>query len=99
MKRGKIDITAHARRRLKERFPELHESNYQSYVSAARYSGKNLFNKSVNVSAEIKSRFNADNSTRIMFYKNGVFVFQGDHGHARTLVTAVNLNNISDDNN
>lgn len=97
MKKGKISITSHARQRLSERLPEINSSNYNSFVSAARYNGKSvgqLMWINPQVADYIKSHFKDNNSTKLKFYRDCLFVFSGDSHKARTLVTVVNLSDI-----
>ena len=101
MIKRKVEITAHARQRLRERFPNVPESVFQTFVSSARYSGTDIreIEKRDPKRAEwVKTRFRYNKTTRIILYKNGIFVFSGNHGHVRTLVTVVNIET-ADDNN
>ena len=97
MKKSHVNITYHARQRLGERLPNIHPSNYTGFVSAARYNGQSvaeLTRYNPELADYIASRFRTNNSTKLKFYRDCVFVFSGDSHKARTLVTVVNLSDI-----
>lgn len=92
----KIEITTHAKQRLKERMPTIHPKNYYGIVRAARYQGLTecfLRANHPQLAQYIFSRFhgNQSQSTEIRVYKNYVFIFCGNHGHSRTLRTVVDI--------
>lgn len=94
MKKCKISITFHARKRLAERLPHLHPNNYNSFVNNARYLGKSIaeLRKSDLKAADyLSAKFPCNNSVKIRLYHNCVFVFRGNNHKAHTLITVVNL--------
>ena len=96
MKRSKLIISDHALDRIKERFPNISVKNIDAFVSAARYCGKSLDTikrTDVKLYNFLKNRYAKNHSTKIILYKNGIFVFSGQGHKARTLITAVNIEN------
>lgn len=94
MQIGKIEITAHAKQRLRERMPNIHPNDYAQIVRAARYKGEtksSLWKINPKFAKYICQRFYGNNSTEIRVYKNYVFVFCGNKGHSRTLKTVVDI--------
>ena len=94
MTRSRIIITKHARERLGERFPNICSCEYQQFVSAARYKGlsfSEMLRKSGEKAYEIFNRFHYNNSTKLKYYKDAIFVFSGNHHGCHTLVTVVKL--------
>lgn len=93
-KRSKIQIYAHAKRRLSERVKYVRSCDYNGFVNTARYSGMTLYDLSIDkpqIASYIRKNFKTDNSSQIRFYKGCVFLFSGNKGKAHTLVTVVNL--------
>lgn len=94
MEKRKINITHHARKRLSERVPEIHPREQNAVVSAARYNGKSiaeLKQEEPQIANYILHHFKRNKSTKIKFYRGCVFVFRGNGHKARTLITVVNL--------
>lgn len=91
--RAKIEITYHAKQRLAERVPDIHPSNYSQFVMSARYNGSPIsyFYDKPEILNYLKKYFRSDNSTQLRVYRDCVFVFKGNKGKARTLVTVVNI--------
>ena len=91
--RAKIEITYHARQRLAERVPDIHPSNYTQFVMSARYNGAPIsyFRDKPEMLEYLKKYFYSDNSTQLRIYHDSVFVFRGNKGKSRTLVTVVNI--------
>ena len=92
-KRAKIEITYHAKQRLAERVPDIHPSNYTQFVMSARYNGAPIgdFNNNPEMLEYLYKYFRSDNSTQLRVYRDCVFVFRGNKGKARTLVTVVKM--------
>lgn len=88
-----VNISAHARQRLKERFPEIEEKDYARICKKARYEGLLPTMPEVHplISKFVSSHYHGNNSTQVRIYNNGVFIFCGVHGHARTLRTVVKI--------
>ena len=98
-KRGKIQITEHAKRRLSERVKDVRSCDYNGFVNTARYSGMTLYDLSIanpSIASYIKKNFKTYNSSQIRFYRDCVFLFSGNKGKARTLVTVVNLKGVKE---
>lgn len=98
---SKINITSHAMQRIKERTDFSQKQDIKKFVSNARYKGVHVnlispencmsYGISVDTYKYIRSHFKqSNNSNKILYYKNSVFVFSGNK--SRTLVTVVNLN-------
>ena len=96
-----ISITSHAKSRLRERLPSVHPKNYVRIVHAARYTGLTLSELNLHspaIANYVRKSFCSDKTCQLRYYSNCIFVFRGNRGHARTLVTVVDLpNNIGVD--
>lgn len=87
-----IKITQHADYRLKQRVGIKDENTWQQFVKNARYKGDTINTMSEEHYQYCKSHgliAKLNNSTQIRYYKGFFFVFKGNNGHMRTLVTVI----------
>lgn len=89
--RKKIIITKHAMQRLNERVKS--RAGYQSwahFVSTARYNGRtDLTMTSEEYEWYLKNIRNLFRSSQVRVWNGFAFIFMGNKGHARTLVTVI----------
>lgn len=87
-----IKITKHADYRLKQRVGIKDENTWQQFVKNARYKGDTINTMSEKHYEYCKKHgliAKLNNSTQIRYYKGFFFVFKGNNGHMRTLVTVI----------
>lgn len=86
-----VTVSHHAKQRIDERLDLGRHKNAQEAAQAARYKGI----PDTIITGEMKKwldrAYYKNNSTKIRIYNNCVFVFGGDSGHARTLITVIPL--------
>ncbi len=93
-KRKRITITAHAMKRLQERV-KSHEGyrNWGHMARTARYDGKG---KAYMTNKELEwyntNMKNIGRSCRVKLLNGFAFLFMGNNGHARTLITVLAIN-------
>lgn len=85
--RYRINISHHARMRFIERFPELDIKTLQNLAAKARYEGFSDKEFEGAFRCYLNKVTKKDNSTRIRVLNGKVFVFKGNAGHCRTLLT------------
>lgn len=85
--RKRIEITQHAKQRFKERFPDLCIKNLQTIASKARYEGFQDQEFEGEFRRFLESVTHKDVSTQIRISNGKIFVFKGNSGHCRTLLT------------
>lgn len=88
-----IEITQHAMKRLKQRV-KTHGTyrSWQLLVRTARYRGQNYLSMTQEQYDYVRKHFKKNNftsSTEIRFLDGFFYVFAGNHGHARTLITVI----------
>lgn len=98
-RRGAIVITNHAMMRLKERV-QTHEGfrNWKRLAAEARYAGKTPSEMDPKekdwVDKRISRRFKR---SQIRAYRGFAWIFMGNNGHARTLVTVIKMDDIMEE--
>lgn len=85
--RKKIKITKHAKQRCIERCPSLSVNNLSSIAYAARYNGLSIADCEENLKNFLNNIYKGWNPKRVRIFNDIVFIFAGDHGHCRTLIT------------
>ena len=93
MKSSKIHITQHAMRRLRERVGSYGSyRDWKDYVRAVRYKGRDIDDATEEELAWLDLHpQKAMENGRLRFWDGFIFVFMGDNGHAKTLVTVIQL--------
>ena len=88
-----IKITNHAMQRLQERVKNYDGyRSWQHLVNTARYEGKNSITMSAEEYLWCKTHINKKNkSTKIRVLDGFAYLFMGNHRHARTLVTVIEM--------
>ena len=88
---GKIQITQHAEMRLRQRVKSF--AGYRSWedlVKVARYNGRNQNTMTDNEYNWLsKNTKHLNNSTQVRIFKGFAYIFKGNKGHARTLITVL----------
>ena len=98
-RRSAIVITDHAMMRLKERV-HTHEGfkSWKKLAAEARYAGKTPYEMDPEekdwVDKKISRRFNR---TQIRVYRGFAWIFMGNNGHARTLVTVIKMDDLGEE--
>lgn len=92
-KHGKVKITKHALKRLNERVGNYGaHNNWNEFVQAVRYRGTHYANMPAEEKAWCdRSISRAYSSSRIISHDGCAYIFMGDGGHARTLVTVIKM--------
>ena len=86
-KRKKIRITKHAKQRCAERCPSLSVKNLHSIAYAARYNGLSIADCKESLRNFLNNIYKGWDPRRVRVFDDIVFIFAGDHGHCRTLIT------------
>ena len=91
---GKITITEHAMDRLIQRVQNCDKyRSWKDLVKSARYKGDTIFTMpewAYKYCIEHNILRRLDNSSQVRYYDGFFFIFRGQKGHARTLVTVIN---------
>jgi hypothetical protein len=91
---GKIIITEHAMDRLIQRVQNYDKyRSWKELVKRARYEGDTIFTMpecAYKYCVEHNILRRLDNSSQVRYYDGFFFIFRGQKGHARTLVTVIN---------
>ena len=88
-----VEITQHAMQRLQERV--INYDGYRSWqhlVQTARYKGKNEFMMTNSEYAWFTANIHhLSNSAQVRLLDGFAFIFKGNKGHARTLITVIQV--------
>lgn len=92
-KRKRITITAHAMKRLRERVKSYEGyRNWEHMASTARYEGKGSTSMTDEELEWCEANMkNIGQSCKVRLLNGFVFLFMGNNGHARTLVTVLSM--------
>lgn len=97
---GKIIITEHAMDRLIQRVQNCDKyRSWKDLVKRARYRGDTIFTMpqwAYKYCIEHNILRRLDNSSQVRYYDGFFFIFRGQKGHARTLVTVINPKDVEE---